>query len=68
MEYNFSSPLLIWIRPEKGQPTVKTICDIDAGLHALNRDGLGNYGLHNSDWYAALDALAHASSRLQLRR
>jgi hypothetical protein len=56
----FRTPLLVWIKPPVGQARVESICDVSTGLAALNRHGLGNYGLSNPEWHIAVEALAQA--------
>jgi hypothetical protein len=56
----FTAPLLVWIRPAKGQALVKRVCDVDAGIAVLTRDGLGEYGCHIPEWHLALTALSRA--------
>ena len=62
LENKFAVPLLVWVRPPKGQPIVKMICDVDAGITALTRDGLGGYGVNLPEWQVALRALAQAKA------
>ena len=56
----FRTPLLVWIKPPIGQARVERICDVTTGLAALNRHGLGKYGLSNPEWHIAVEALGQA--------
>jgi hypothetical protein len=60
VETKFAVPLLVWICPPKGQPVVKRICDVDTGITALTREGLGGYGVNLPEWHVALKALVRA--------
>jgi hypothetical protein len=60
VENKFALPLLVWVRPPNGHPVVNQICDVDAGIAALTRDGLGSYGVNLPEWQVALRALAGA--------
>ena len=62
VENKFAAPLLVLIRPAKGQAVVKRVCDVDAGIAALTRDGLGDYGCDSPEWHVALKALARAKA------
>ena len=57
VETTFASSLLVWIRPAKGQAVVKRVCNVDAGIAVLTRDGLGNYGCHIPEWHVALKTI-----------
>jgi hypothetical protein len=60
VETTFAAPLLVWIRPVRGQPLVKRVCDVDSGISALTRDGLGNFEIELPEWHVALNALLQA--------
>src|SRR5215207_10114431 len=46
IEHEVRPPLLVWIRPGRRQPTVKRVCDVDAGPAALTRERLATSVLH----------------------
>lgn len=39
---------------------VRSVCDVDAGIAALTRDGLGDFGCENPEWQVAIETLRRA--------
>ena len=39
---------------------MQRLADVSSALAALNRDGLGNYGVNTPEWHVALQALGRA--------
>jgi hypothetical protein len=60
MGTKFAAPLLVWIRPPRGQPLVTRVCDVEAGISALTRHGLGDFEIRIPEWHVALMALNDA--------
>ena len=60
MNTKFAAPLLVWIHPPQGQQVVTSVCDVDAGIAALTRDGLGNCVA--PEWQVAMESLRRAKS------
>ena len=62
METKFAAPLLVWIHPPHGPQVVRSVCDVDAGVAALVRDGLGNYDAASPEWQVTMESQRRAKS------
>jgi hypothetical protein len=61
MDLTFREPVVARIRDKRGKPTLLEIRDVQDGLAALNRYGLGSERCGTTEWQRAASQLVKAA-------